>query len=417
MTAREFERPRDVRMKGFAHRALVQTALAWIDAHAAPLEATAIELPEAEGRVLAEEIRAPFDLPPFDRAEADGYALHGEETVGASAYLPLPFLLQGESLPARPFTETVAPGSTVRIMAGAPLPAGADAVLPADYASENQGQVEVNAAIAPGENIEYQGKDLRQGACLFKSDRCLRPFDLGLLASAGISRINVIRRSRVRLITFGDELASPGQPRGPYQVFEANRAMLSALIVRDGGALETYHALPDDPAALKQALLAAGADVILVVGGTGVGRHDHAPPLLAQLGDLALHGIALRPADSTGLGRLGAALVFLLPGNPVCCLCAYDFFAGRALRLMGGRSAEWPYRSGRLTVAKKIVSAVGQVDYCRVRRVGDQIEPIASGAARLLSSTARADGFVIVPAASEGFPPGAEVKMYFYDFC
>jgi molybdopterin molybdotransferase len=191
--------------------------------------------------------------------------------------------------------------------------------------------------------------------------------------------------------------------------------MLRGLVDRDGGVLENHHRLGDDPAVIRAALRDAGADVILVSGGSSVGSEDHAPRLVAELGELAIHGVAMRPSSPAGVGRIGGTLVFLLPGNPVSCLCAYDFFAGRAIRLQGGRSGDWPHRSVRAQVARKIVSAIGRVDYCRVRIVDGAVEPIALSGASVLSSTTRADAFVIVPAESEGYGPGSEVVAYLYE--
>jgi molybdopterin molybdotransferase len=161
--------------------------------------------------------------------------------------------------------------------------------------------------------------------------------------------------------------------------------------------------------------MAPGTDVILISGGSSVGSEDHAPRLLAEVGTLAIHGVAMRPSSPAGVGSIGETLVFLLPGNPVSCLCAYDFFAGRAIRLRGGRRADWPHRTRQGVVARKIVSAIGRVDYCRVRLTDDQVEPLALSGASILSSTTRADGFVIVPAESEGHGPGATVTLYLYE--
>jgi molybdopterin molybdotransferase len=169
----------------------------------------------------------------------------------------------------------------------------------------------------------------------------------------------------------------------------------------------------DDPEAILAALRDQ-ADVVLVSGGSSVGQEDHAPRLLAQHGQLAIHGIAMRPSSPAGMGRLGRQLVFLLPGNPVSCLCAYDFFAGRAIRRLGGRDPDWPYRRVRLALRRKLVSVVGRVDYARVARVGEEVEPVAIGGASVLSSTIRADGFVIIPGDSEGFPAGSQVEVFLY---
>lgn len=405
----------DVRMRGFAQRALVQEAIAWIDAHARLLRRETVALDDAHGRVLAGNITAQIDVPPFDRAAMDGYALRGAETDGAGDYSPLPFRVVGQSMPGSPFDGEVEPGTAARIMTGSPIPRGADAVVPAEYATERDGSVEVTISVPPGKHVGRRGEDVAAGRCVLKAGRRLRPQDVGLLASVGVTRVEAVRRPCVRLLITGNELAPPGQPLGEYQIYESNSSMLRGLVARDGGVLEPQRNLADDRELIRQALLAPGADLILVSGGSSVGAEDHAPNILAEEGELAIHGIAMRPSSPTGMGKMGEAVVMLLPGNPVSCLCAYDFFAGRAIRLMGGRRADWPYPRREATVAKKIVSAVGRVDYCRVRLDDDRIEPLALSGASVLSSTTRADGFVIVPAESEGHGPGSIVTVYLYD--
>jgi molybdopterin molybdotransferase len=189
--------------------------------------------------------------------------------------------------------------------------------------------------------------------------------------------------------------------------------MLTALAERDGATVSFPALVPDEPDAILKALH-DDADVIVVSGGSSVGAEDIAPALLGEHGELIVHGIAMRPSSPTGFGRLEHRLVFLLPGNPVSCLCGYDFFAGRAIRALGGRPKAWPYRSIDATLVRKISSPIGRLDYVRVRVVDDHVEPLATGSASVLSSTTRADGFVIVPADSEGFAPGAGVKVWLY---
>jgi len=219
----------------------------------------------------------------------------------------------------------------------------------------------------------------------------------------------------VRLLVTGNEVRAPGQAKGPHEIYDANSVTLRGLVARDGGLLESHLRLGDDPERLAQALAAPGADVVLVSGGSSVGAEDHAPRLLARLGELAIHGIAMRPSSPAGMGRIGTALVFLLPGNPVSCLCAYDFFAGRAIRRLGGRPDGWPYPRVQAVLARKIVSQVGRVDYVRVKLGADGVEPIALSGASVLSSTVRADGFVVVPAESEGHGAGSEVTVHLYE--
>jgi molybdopterin molybdotransferase len=410
-----FPRARDVRMHGFAQRTEVRAVLDWIDGHALRLGEETVSLEDAAGRILAGDVIAPLNVPGFDRAAMDGYALRGAETAGASEYNPLSFTVLGQAMPGQPFVGAARADAAVRIMTGAPLPDGVDAVVPAEYASEAAGQIVITRPVAPGQHVGHCGEDLREGTSALNAGRRLRPQDVGLIASLGLPQVTVIRQPRVRILVTGNEVKAPGAPKDAYQVYDANSYMLRGLVARDGGSLEPLYRLGDDPDRIRAALIAPGADVILVSGGSSVGSEDHAPRLIAEVGELAIHGVAMRPSSPAGIGRIGEALVFLLPGNPVSCLCAYDFFAGRAIRLRAGRPSAWPHRTRQCVVGRKIVSAVGRVDYCRVRVVEGRVEPIALSGASILSSTTRADGFVIVPSESEGHGPESEVTVYLYD--
>jgi molybdopterin molybdotransferase len=211
----------------------------------------------------------------------------------------------------------------------------------------------------------------------------------------------------------GNELLPSGSHPSDFHIADANGPMLSALIERDGGVLDFPGLVRDDPNAILEALQ-ADADIVIVSGGSSVGIEDLAPVLVAQHGELAVHGIAMRPSSPTGFGRMGNRLVFLLPGNPVSSLCAYDFFAGRAIRALGGRPKEWPYRAIRGRLNRKISSPIGRLDYVRVKLEGELVEPLAVGGASILSSTTRADGFVIVGDDSECFAAGSDVKVWLY---
>lgn len=410
-------RPDDVRMRGFMRRTPVERARQWVDAQPAPGGSEPVRLEEACGRVLATDIVAGCDVPAFDRSAMDGYALRGEATVGAGEYNPLEFQVVGESLPGRPFAGMVAAGQAVRIMTGAPLPAGADAVVPAEFARQAGNIVQIMAAAAPLKHVSRAGEDVQAGSLVLPASRCLRPQDVGVIASLGLPKVEVIRRPNVRIIVTGSEIVPPGAPRGPCQIYDANSAMLRGLVLRDGGRIESVVRAADAADELRSALANDGADVVLISGGSSVGAEDHAPRLLAELGELAIHGIAMRPSSPAGMGRLPPACVFLLPGNPVSCLCAYDFFAGRLIRRWGGRDPDWPYRRITVRLTHKIASEVGRVDYCRVRLCDEGAQPLALSGASILSSTTRADGFVVIPADMEGYPAGAEVEVMLYDLC
>ena len=405
----------DVRMRGFPMRSRVVDATTWVDSHSAPLPAESPALDRAVGRVLATDVQSGIDVPPFDRAAMDGFALRAVDTDGATTYNPLPLRLIGESKAGEEFPHQVRPGTAVRIATGAPMPVGADAVLPAESTEASDEFVHITETVPPGKHIGSCGEDILAGRTILKASRRLRPQDVGLLASVGLNCIEVIGRPRVRIVITGNEIVHSGQARTAFQVFDANSPTLAGLIARDGGRLERVIFCQDNESNIRDALTCRGADVILVSGGSSVGPDDFAPSLLASLGELSIHGVALRPSSPSGMGRIASTLVFLLPGNPVSCLCAYDFFAGRAVRLLGGRSSEWPYVKRRVVLREKIASAIGRVDYCRVVVEGDSGRPIAVSGASVLSSTTVADGFVLVPEDSEGYPPAAEVTVFLYD--
>jgi molybdopterin molybdotransferase len=219
----------------------------------------------------------------------------------------------------------------------------------------------------------------------------------------------------VSLIITGDELLPPGsRPEGP-KIVDSNSVVLRALVCRDGGVVLPFEILPDQPDEIRAALRNSEADVVLVSGGSSVGTEDHAPRLVAEIGSLDFHGISMRPSSPTGIGRVDGRLVFLLPGNPVSCLCAYEFFAGPTLRALAGRSRDWPHRRILLPLAKKIVSAIGRTDYVRVAIDRGSVTPIATSGASILSSTVQAAGCVIVPRELEGMPEGSDVEVLLYD--
>jgi molybdopterin molybdotransferase len=399
---------RDIRQEGFADRAPFDEAVRWIDCHSNAVHSNVgskhsemIPVSEAAGRILAQPFIAPADQPPTDTAVENGYALRSAETVGAGSYNPLFFRIQ-------PADQALSPLSAALVSSGTPLPFGADAVAAFDLVRVASGTAEVLETITQGAGVNLQGHEARQSA-LIEAGRPLRPSDLGLIAGFGIAQVQVIRRPLVRIILAG---CKPSQPDA-----DANGPTLRALVTRDGGLIELCEYGIADRAALAALIARPGADVVLVCGRTGTGPDDEAPLALAAAGNLAIHGIALRPGASTGMGLAADVPVILLPGSPLACLCAYDLFAGRLIRRLGGRSSHLPYPLRNAIVGRKIVSSIGDVELCRVRLVAGQAIPVASADSGGLASVARADGFVLVPAALEGYAPGSSVVVHMYDAC
>ena len=406
----------DVRMRGFSRRTDVDEAQRLIEERINTLDGELVDLMQASGRVVARTLTSPVNVPAFRRSAMDGYAVIAEETFGATTHDPRGFDIHGESLPAKPAASDVGPGTCVRIMTGAPVPESADAVVPVEFTELDDGRVLVREPVTPGKNVGGIGEDLKQGEELFRPGRRIKPQDLGVLSSVGLGRFFVVRQPKVSLIVTGQELLPPGSKPHGYSIVDSNTPMLKALVERDGGNLLTGPIIRDDRAALREALKVCSleTDVVLVSGGSSVGQEDHAPTLLAELGELAIHGIAMRPASPAGIGFLGPKPVFLLPGNPVSCLCAYDFFAGRAIRKLAGLHSGWPHVRVRMPLARKISSVLGRTDYARVRIEDGRVVPLAIRGAAILSSTTRAHGFVIVPKDAEGLAEGADAEVHLY---
>ena len=402
-------------MRAFARRSTVEQAQSWLDANPLPRRVETVALRHAAGRVLAAAVSSPVNVPAFDRAMMDGFAVMAADTLGASNYQPQPLQVVGDSFPGRPFAGVMVRGQAVRIMTGAPLPAAADAVLPVEQTQSAREfrYVEALESVPPGKHVGRLGEDVTAGTEVLRGGRRLRPQDVGLLASLGQTRPEVWAAPRVAIVATGNELVPASEmPRG-CQIIDSNGPMLTALVTRDGGQIISASIVADDPDSLAEALH-VDADLLLISGGSSVGDEDHAPELLRRHGELAIHGIAMRPSSPAGLGRFQKRMVALLPGNPVSCLCAYDFFAGRSIRVAAGLGTAWPYPISRLPLRDKLVSAIGRVDYARVECREGHVVPLAIGGASRLSSTTRADGFVIVPAESEGLPVGAEVDVWLY---
>mgnify|MGYP001394920664 CR=1 FL=1 len=343
----------DVRMKGFGERTPVPDVLRLLDARTASLGSQTSSSIEPAGRVPADPVTSPVDVPGFDKSAMDGFAVNGRGTLEVVA----------ASLPGRPFDGRLEPGQAIRVMTGAPVPLGAVCVIPAEVANEAAGRVTLLVEPAPGRHVIRTGEDVPRGAVVLEAGRMLRPADVGLLAAIGAARVNVVKRPRVAMIVTGDELLPPGSaPHGTF-VVDSNSPMLAALIARDGGVPLPVQYVKDDFDRLRDAIRTAAADVVLISGGTSVGQEDHAPRAVASLGELAVHGIAIKPAAPAGLGFLKDPdrLALLMPGNPVSSFCAYDLFAGRAIRALGGRSREMPYRTKRVPLGAEIRSAPGRV--------------------------------------------------------
>lgn len=306
-------------------------------------------LPDSLGLVLAEDVGADRDMPPFDKSMMDGYAVRAADLASGVAT----FGVVGERMAGEADEHTIGPREAVRIMTGAPMPAGADAVVMVEHSRVLDGnRVELREpGVRPGLNVLPRGREMRAGDVVVRQGSWLRPPEAGLLATVGRTEVLVTPRPRVAVVSTGDEIVEPSEQPGPSQIRNGNGPMLVALVLRAGGRPEYLGIARDEPAVLKE-ILGKGlqADVLVISGGVSAGDRDLVPDVLAGLGvEAHFHKVAMKPGKPLLFGSRGETLVFGLPGNPVSAFVCFELFVRPALaRLMGNYGARPPFVSAVL---------------------------------------------------------------------
>ncbi len=379
-------------------------------------------LAEARGRVLAEDVVAPIDVPPFDRATMDGYAVRAEDAFGASDTSPVELKVVGESLPGRAPTARVGPGEAVRIATGAPMPDGANAVVPVEYTREGEGAVYVLRAHPPGANVMARGADIRAGTVVLKRGSRLGPRELGVLSALGFTRVKVYARPRVAVISTGDELVPPGSPLRPYSTYDVNWITLLSSAEGCGCTAEFLGAVGDDPAQLEEKLRLAVEryDAAVVSGGSSVGAGDLMRRVVPRLGEpgILVDGVRVKPGKPTIVASVGGKPLFCLPGYPTSALIAFSVFAAPILRAMAGLPPKPREKVVNAKVPVRLRPAPGRTTFFAVKleRRGKELVavPILKGSGAI-TTLALADGYVVVDEHVEVLPEGSTVQVHLFE--
>lgn len=406
----------DVRMTGFISRKSFREVREFIQQSVLPGPSEAVSVRSANHRVLAEDVVSSVNVPYFNRSAMDGYACHAEETSGATDYSPLYFNLIGEALPGQPFDGKMGRNEVVKIMTGGEIPSGANAVMMAEYTQHEGKQIRFTLQVAPGKNIMRTGEDIGIGDVVLERGRRLRPQDLGVLASVHQAKVKVVKSPTVAIIPTGNELVEPDSEAADTRIVDSNSYLLQALVELYGG-LPTFKGIQgDDYETIKAAIQSSEEDIIVLSGGTSVGEEDYAPQVVHELGQLDIHGVSMKPGSPFGMGRIGEQIICLLPGSPVAAFVTGDAFLGSIIRRRLGQDVGFAYRKVRGKLDQKIVSSIGRTEFVRVQIQPDfTISKLRVSGASILTSTTRADGFLIVDEEKEGYPEGAEVDVYAYD--
>ena len=383
---------------------------------------TAVEsvaLRSSLGRVLAQDIVSAIDVPSNDNSAMDGYALRGSELRADGDTL---LKVAGTGFAGQAFDSAVPAGHCLRIMTGAVMPAGLDTVVPQEFTKVEGGTVRIPAgAVRTGDNRRLAGEDLARGAAALRAGRLLRPADLGLLASLGRAEVPVFRKLRVAFFSTGDELRSIGEPLDAGCVYDSNRYTIWAMLQRLGCEVLDLGVVRDEPAALRAAFseAAASADAVITSGGVSVGEADHTKQIMAELGDVLFWRIAMRPGRPMAIGRIGDAILFGLPGNPVAVMVTFYAFVRDALRAMSGATAE-PLPLLRAACTTPLRKKPGRTEYQRgiVSRTPDgrwQVTMTGGQGSGILSSMSAANGMVLLHHEQGNVAAGDEVDVMPFD--
>jgi molybdopterin molybdotransferase len=384
-----------------------------------PLPPEDLAITQAEGAVLAEDATTSWPLPGFDNSAMDGYAVVAADVAGASEENPVTLPVDGEVAAGDTASHSISPGRCVKIMTGALLPTGADAVIPVEWTDDGRETVRISKSAAAGNAIRCAGDDAKPGDLLLPAGTKLGAAQIGVLAAAGHGKVRVRRRPRVTVISTGNELAEPGSPLVPGLIWDSNSYMLAAA-ARQAGCDTTRHpTLPDEPdgvlAAIEQA--ASTADLLMTSGGVSMGgEHDVVKAALSKLGSVGFRKVAMQPGMPQGFGLIGGGAektpIFTLPGNPVSAFVSFRLFVEPAARALQGLRVE-PVAPRQARLAAPVRSPDGRRSYLRANldRAAGSVSPLTGQNSHQIASLARADALIIVPESVTSLPAGQTVDV------
>lgn len=396
----------------------VDEHLAEILGQVQPLSPIDLNLLDAHGCILAEDVTAPWDLPPFDNSAMDGYAVRLADVAAAGPDSPVQLPVVGDIAAGSRSVHRLTDGHTVRIMTGAPVPAGAEAVVPVEWTDGGLAAVRVDRAPTPGAHIRRRGEDLRHGELVLAAGTRLGATQLGLLAAAGRDRVRARPKPRVVVLSTGSELVEPGTALTGGQISDANSFTLTAAAREAGAVAFRVGIVPDDPRRLLATIedQLVRADLVVTSGGVSVGAYDVVKEVLSRLGTVTFTRVAMQPGMPQGFGTVGEdqVPVFALPGNPVSAYVSFEVFVRPALRRMLG--VDGLHRPLVRAVAHEdLRSPAGRRQYVRARLAVEGgrpvVRPVGGSGSHLLGALAHANALVVVPEDITEVAAGSEVDV------
>lgn len=380
-----------------------------------PIERTDwVTLENAFNRVLAQDQVAGMNVPPFDRAAMDGYAVKAEDTFGSSAYNPKILKLTGVIHAGEQADNVVGDGECIQIATGCPIPEGADAVVMVEFTERNDEHVSILKPVYPGANISSRGEDIKKGRTILRRRDILTSAKIGVLAALGKEKVGVYERPRIAIVPTGSEICEVGIPLKEDQIYDVNSYTLASIATENGALVTRFRIVPDTYKELKTAVRSLlDHDMIVISGGSSVGERDILYDVISELGTVLFHGVQVKPGKPTLFGLVSNKPIFGMPGYPTSCLSNAYLFLIPAIRQMA-RLPPKEKRKVKAKLARRVVSSSGREQFLTVKLEGQEAYPVFkySGA---ITSTAEADGYIILPVNVDVIEEGEEVTVVLLD--
>ena len=390
-------------------------ALKLINDHQKLMEIEEIPIGETHKRVLAEDVMAYHDSPPFDKSAMDGFALKGENTFGASQSVPKEFKVI-DAIGAGDFSsKTVGENEAIVIATGAPIPEGADAVIMKEYTTTDNDNLTIYSQVTPGENVSPKSEDIRKGEKILSKNTFIRYQEMGLIASAGYDTVKVFKKPKVLVIITGNELVEPTKEEiDKAKIINSNQFTIKAMIEDSGAIAEITHA-GDTFDEVRSAVLDASEDydVIMTTGGTAISKGDVVLDVVDDLGEILFHGVAIRPGKPAGAGIVNGKMVFTLSGQPVAAMSQFDMFARKYLFELQGRPFD--FEIVKRVSQLKIPSQLGRTDFIRAVSDDEYARHVLNRGSGIIRSMVEANSYIIIDENDEGYQKDDLVNVVFFN--
>jgi molybdopterin molybdotransferase len=373
-----------------------------------------ISLEDAHRRVLSEEVTSQLNSPPFERSSMDGYAIHAEDTFGFSETNPATLKIIDTIGAGQVSNKIIKHGEAVRIATGAPIPEGANSVVMEEYTNSQGNNLEVEMSLTPRENISPMGEDIKEGDIVLRKGKILKPQDLAIIASAGYNKVNVYKKPNIAVVTTGNELVMPRPSINGAEIINSNHYTFKAM-VESAMAIPTVVHCVDSHEIVENEFekLLETHDALISTGGTAISKGDVVVDVTENIGEVLIHGVALRPGKPFGFGIIHEKPVFMLSGYPVAAIVQADVFVRNSLHKMQGIENE--LQIVRKIASRKIPSSLGRTDYIRAKTELNMVKPLRIKGSGIIRSMVESNAYIIIEENIEGIGEGEECNVLPYD--